>query len=327
MLSRLPLIALLVVLVLGNLVHAAEQGEASAKVRILGVGNSFTQNVANYLPQVINADKEIAAEIALAYRGGSTMEFHVTEAQKHEQDPREGMAYRYRVGGAYVTGEDGKLKMHALKEILLDGKWDYITIQQGSPKTPFKESFYPYARELYDYIKKYAPDATIVVHETWPYRVDSPRLVRWKMTPQQMYERLHENYTQVAKELGVGLIPVGTAFNLAMQEEMWNFQLPEGFDRSKMKYPEDEKNLPDESRSLQSGFTWRDDKKNPGNKTLEVDAHHANGNGSFLGALVWYRYFFKKDPRELNYKPGFMSQEQADSLKMIAYKAFEENGH
>lgn len=159
--------------------------------------------------------------------------------------------------------------------------------------------------------------------QTWPYRQDSPRLARWEMTSEEMYEKLHANYTKIAEELDAGLIPVGTAFHLAKQEEMWNFQLPEGFDMAAMRYPEDVDNLPDQSKSLNRGFRWRADKDDPEKKVLDVDAHHANGNGSVLAAFVWYKYFFNQDPRALTIKPSYLSEEQADSLKACANKAFE----
>ena len=315
--------ALLTILAVGSFVQAGDPVDTTKKIRILGVGNSFTQNVTNYLPGIIKSDKDVNADIAMAYRGGSTMEFHVKEANKHEKNKETGKVYDYKHVGKKM--EKGKKRpKFALKDILLDGKWDYITIQQGSPKSPFQKSFYPYARQLHDYIKKYAPDATVVMHETWPYRSDSLRLKKWKMTSQEMYEKLHANYTKVAKELGIGMIPAGTAFHIAKKDELWKFQLPEGFDMSKMKYPEDKDNLPDQSKALNRGFRWRKDKKDPNKKYLTVDAHHANGSGSYLAALVWYKYFFKKDPKALAYKPRFINAEQDKSLKMAASKAFED---
>jgi hypothetical protein len=144
------------------------------------------------------------------------------------------------------------------------------------------------------------------------------------MTSQEMYNRLHANYNKVAKELGIGVIPVGTAFQIARKEDMWGFQPPADFDMSKMKYPEDEDNLPDQSKSLNEGYRWRVDKKDPKKKYLYVSGSHASGYGSFLGALVWYEYFFKKDPKALTYKPRFISEEQDKILKMAASKAFED---
>jgi hypothetical protein len=201
--------------------------------------------------------------------------------------------------------------------MLLDGEWDYITIQQVSHKSYKPESFYPYARELYDYIRKYAPKATIVIHETWAHRIDCPRTKQWNLPPAAMYEKLHANYAKVAKELGVDVIPVGTAFENAKKLPLWDYQAPENFDPKTLVYPA---KLPDQSKSLHSGYSWATDKKDKTKKYVRMDGFHAGRPGEYLGGLVWYEFFFHKDARAITYMPKGMTEEQAESLREVAHQ-------
>jgi hypothetical protein len=299
-----------VLLAFGAVSGAAEPGK---KIRILGVGNSFTVNSTKYLTSIIDSDKDVDADVGVAYIGGCSLDRHMAVAKAHEEDPEDpkGRIYQYIVNRKTVK------KSAALKEMLLDGEWDYITIQQVSSKSYKPESFYPYARELHDYIKKYAPKATIVIHETWPHRIDCPRTKQWNLPPDAMYEKLHANYAKVAKELGVDVIPVGTAFQNAKKLPLWDYQATEGFDPKKLEWPAE---LPDQSKSLHSGFWWATDKNDKTKKYVRVDGFHAGRNGEYLGGLVWYEFFFHKDARDITYMPKGMTEEQAKSLREVAHQ-------
>ena len=83
------------------------------------------------------------------------------KAALHEKAPAE-------KAGLYGSGK-------SLKQELLAEKWDIITIQQASIRSHDVATYRPVAKELYDYIKKYAPASEVVIHQTWAYRVDDPR--------------------------------------------------------------------------------------------------------------------------------------------------------
>ena len=63
----------------------------------------------------------------------------------------------------------------SLRELLQSGTWDFVTIQQYSFISNDVSTYRPYARNLHDYIRKNAPGAEVVMHQTWEYRVDDPR--------------------------------------------------------------------------------------------------------------------------------------------------------
>ncbi|MDQ8196062.1 DUF4886 domain-containing protein [Coraliomargarita sp. SDUM461004] len=282
-----------------------------APLRILGVGNSFTRNSMRYLPQIIKSNPDLSADVAYAYIGGCPLDKHVSLAEAHELDATKGKAYLYN-----MNGEDIR-KQVPLKEMLEDGEWDYITIQQVSSKSFKIDTFYPYTERLIAYIKQYAPDAEIVIHETWAHSIDSYRVKSWGLKPDAMYADLHAAYAQVAEEFGLRVIPVGTAFQNAKKEALWDYQ-PTTIDTKTLVYPADQYNLPDQSKSLHKIFYWR--KNNEGNMYVANDGYHAGKYGEYLGALVWYEFFFNADAREVSYKPNDFSDEQAVSLRQVAHE-------
>jgi len=284
----------------------------SGTIKILGVGNSFTRNATKYLPQIFESVPGAQAEVGAAMIGGCSLDRHVKHAREHEADPATGKHYRYLLNGEEVK------KGASLKEILLSGEWDFITIQQVSTKSYEEESFYPYARELIDYIRRYCPDAEIVMHETWSHSVNSYRMKEWKLDPDEMYARLHANYAKVATENDLRVIPVGTAFQNARATNLWDLQ-PDGFDPKNhdLTYPEDRHNLPDMSRSLTYDYSWR--KQKDGEWSVNSDGYHANANGEYLGGLVWFEFFTGRDARAVAYQPEGMSEVQGKSLRAVAH--------
>jgi hypothetical protein len=281
-----------------------------APLRILGIGNSFTRNSMRYLPKVVASNPELNADIAFVSIGGCSLEKHAKLAEAHEQDPLQGNAYSYNMNGQEVK------KHMPLQEALEDGVWDYITIQQASSRSYKVETFYPYVERLIQYIEKYAPDAEIVIHETWSHSIDSDRVEDWNLTPDDMYDQLHAVYGQVGEEFGLKIIPVGTAFQNAKKLPLWDYQ-PTEIDVKSLVYPDDRYNLPDESKSLHRIFSWRENEE--GEMYVANDGYHAGLYGEYLGALVWYEFFFAQDARKLTYAPTGVSVEQAQSLRAVAH--------
>ena len=306
-------IAILAGFLVNSLTVSAEE---DGKIRILGIGNSFTQNATKFLPQIIASNPSIEADVGVANIGGCPLDKHVNLAKANEEDPTKGKQYTYWLNGKVDS------KKVSLKEILEDGTWDYITIQQVSTKSYKIETYYPYAEELIGIIRKHAPDATIVIHETWSHSKDSYRYTSWGLDPDEMYSKLHAAYGQIAEEFSLPVIPVGTAFQMAKEVEQWDYQ-PTEIEVTELVYPADKENLPDESKSLHRIFYWKKNKKT-GEYNVGNDGFHANRNGEYLGGLVWYGFFFDADPTEVSYAPNGMTEEQAESLQVIAAQTLAE---
>jgi hypothetical protein len=211
--------------------------------------------------------------------GGSPLELHWNKSQLHEQDPAD-------KNGLYSNGK-------GLKELLSAEPHDFVTIQQRSISSHDVATYRPYATNLRDYVKKHAPNAELLLHETWAYRVDDPRFSVAKpkegepKTQQEMYDGLAKSYRTIASELGVRIIPVGDAMFAADTDGTWGFKPDPKFDPKTAKHPE----LPDQKHSLHVGRKWSKNAK--GENTLGMDAHHASTAGRYLGACVWYEVLFK----------------------------------
>ena len=87
-----------------------------------------------------------------------------------------------------------------------------ITLQQVSYEAPHYETYQPYLSELAAYVRKLQPEAKILLHETWAYEGDTPRL-RNKggyETPEAMTADLKTAYYTAAQSIGAdGVIPGG----------------------------------------------------------------------------------------------------------------------
>jgi hypothetical protein len=300
------IVLLLLVTCLSGVLFAVE-----TPIRILGVGNSFTRNSMRYLPQIIESNPDVTADVAYAYIGGCPLDKHVALAEAHEADATQGNSYSYHMNGKTVG------KHVSLQEMLEDGEWDYITIQQVSSKSFKIDSYYPYTQQLVDYIKKYALGAEIVIHETWSHSIDCDRVKSWNLGPDEMYAQLHAAYSQIAEEFGFRVIPVGTAFQNAKKLPLWDYQ-PTSIDITKLIYPQDKDRLPDQSKSLHNIFYWR--KNQEGQWYVAKDGFHAGKYGEYLGGLVWYEFFFDEDAREVTYLPNGFSEAQAVSLRSVAHE-------
>jgi hypothetical protein len=201
-----------------------------------------------------------------------------------------------------------------LRQLLSNGTWDVITIQQYSLFSSNAKTYQPYAKNLVDLIRSLQPDAQIVFHQTWAYRTDSRDFGQTgdsmsAKSAEEMWDKSRAAYVAVATQLGgLGIIPTGNAFWAVNSDKRYAFKSDSSFDYKTAVYP----NLPKEENSLHVGYSWTADKK------LNFDAHHANQAGCYLGALVWYRFLFDADPRKVNFKPEKVSAEFAKFLRETA---------
>lgn len=309
MIHRLSRLALLVSLLAASAVGLALQKSPTKgqTVRLLTVGNSFSQNATKYLDKIVDADGNTLVHHRCVI-GGSGPDQHLAKALAFEKDPSDKT-------GLYNGGM-------SLKQELQAEKWDIITIQQASIRSHDAANYRPAAKELHDYIKKYAPMSEVVIHQTWAYRIDDPRFTKPSDKPgepktqKEMYDGLSTAYRIIAKELGIRRIPVGDAFYLADTDPQWGYKPDASFNPATAKPPM----KPRQTHSLHVGWYWS---TADGKTTLKMDGHHANATGEFLGGLVFYEFLFGKSAVGNNYRPEGMSPEDARFLQEAAHKAID----
>lgn len=292
---------LLLILIVGFARAEEPKANAPKTVRLLTVGNSFSGNATSQLPQLAQAAGHTLIHRPMSI-GGASMEVHWKKVEAHEKDPKD-------PAGLYGTKN--------LKDELAAEPWDFVTIQQASIKSHNPETYAPFAKQLRDLIAKQAPKAEILIHETWAYRSDDPRFNRKSTaageptTRREMYEQLAKAYDATAKELGLRVIPVGDAFDLADRDEKWGYKKDEKFDFAAATKPA----LPDQTHSLHVGWNWNKDGK------LAMDGHHANLAGQYLGACVWLEVLFDQNPVGNTYVPKGLDADYAKFLQETAHKA------
>lgn len=181
-------------------------------VRILTIGNSFANNALVYLPEITESVPGHEIIIRRANLPGASLQDHAEHIEAYEDDP--------------TLAPYGNNNF-SLKELLLAQKWDVVTIQQASPQSFRQESCHPYADEVVAYIRQHAPGADIVIHQTWAYAPDSPRLQNWDTTRDEMHGGLTEAYDALSRHFG-GLrqLRSGEAFYRSFEAhpdvDLWN---------------------------------------------------------------------------------------------------------
>ena len=109
----------------------------------------------------------------------------------------------------------------SIKEALVSRKWDYVTFQQGSAVSVDYGTYQPYLTELSAYVKKYAPEAKQVIHQTWAYEQGSS-LLQEKMgyTDQKdMFDDIKKAYDKALKDINAEfIIPSGEVFQELLKE-------------------------------------------------------------------------------------------------------------
>lgn len=154
-----------------------------AFLKILAIGNSYTNNATDYLPWLtarLNADSICMAKLT---QSGCSLKLHWKNHAGNSHD----YSFHYAEQGKW-TGSDIKTIDEALT--LLD--WDIITIQQYSGWSGLYHTYQPYLDNLVWLFRQAAPDASLAWHYTWPYTRGSKSsdFKNYGSDPGRMYEAI-----------------------------------------------------------------------------------------------------------------------------------------
>lgn len=281
---------------------------ATAKdLSVLTIGNSFSWSVFRYLPDMVKATPDCNLVLDHANLGGCSLKRHWTCVEKDEAEGTK--SYH---GGKY-----------SLKDMLTKRKWDIVTLQQVSTESYKIDTFEPYLGKLVEYVRKYAPDAEIVLQETWAYRIDSWLYTKTDIMPEgqkTMYEGIEKAYQFYAKKYGFRVIPTGMAVQLTRQSLPGKFVPTPKHEFKDYKYP----NLPKQDYSLCAGYRWKADKVEEGKEktySFSVDPNHLNDQGNYIQACTWLAFIFNVNAEQITFLPKEITQENAVIYRKCAQKA------
>lgn len=197
----------LLLLALFSMVSMAMNAKNDDIVKILSIGNSFSQDaVEQYLHEIAAADGRQVI-IGNMYIGGCSLAKHLVNAKENKP------AYKYRKIG--LDGKKVETKNFTLEQALADEQWDYVSFQQQSGQSGLYDTWMASLPELMEYVKARVPKKTrFMIHQTWAYDQDSDHkhFKNYDHDQSVMYYAIVETVKKVSKETGIKMvIPAGTA--------------------------------------------------------------------------------------------------------------------
>lgn len=217
---------------------AEAKGKDDGVLRILAIGNSFSDDGMEYLPLLLDNMAVENVEVARLYVGGCSLEQHVN-FYKEKRAPYQ----FYYSATKRMKGERPKsdIALHAaeanlwqkadnvsLAEALKWGEWDIITMQQVSGLSGMYESYQPYLKELVAIVREYQPQAKIAWQMTWAYSSDSQHndFPRYERNQQKMLDAIYAAVKQMMQDVEFDyIIPSGTAVQSLRMSEVNNAPL------------------------------------------------------------------------------------------------------
>lgn len=167
-------------------------------IKVLAIGNSFSQDATHYLHQIAAAD-QIEMKVVNLYIGGCSLERHWNNILSEAEE--------------YLCEENGSStgKNISIPKALAMEEWDYIVTQQVSHESGLAETYHPWLESMINYIREKVPRAEILLQETWAYEIDSLHsgFANYGQNQQEMYEKVSAAYREAAAQAGVRLIPCG----------------------------------------------------------------------------------------------------------------------
>ena len=136
-------------------------------LRILAIGNSFSDDGMEHLPALLGEMGIKRVELARLYVGGCTLERHMQFFDKKQE------AYTFYTS---KRGENKWVKhaeKRSIQSALAMGEWDIITMQQASGFSGQYETIKPHLARLIDVVRKAQPRAHLAWHITWSYSTES----------------------------------------------------------------------------------------------------------------------------------------------------------
>ncbi len=249
------------------------------QIKVLAIGNSFSQDAVEYV-RAISACSGADVLVGNLYIGGCSLEQHWNNVKDNSR------SYTY-----FRFGEVGQeVENSAILETLQLENWDFVTFQQASYASGQPDTYEPYLSLLSEFVKKNAPGAMQLIHQTWAYEIDSDHegFASYNNDQSTMFSAIKDAYSKASQSIGVRLIPCGEAMQFARKTK------PFGYSN--------------------------------GGKSLCRDGFHASiPHGRFLLGAVWFEVITQKSILENTYLPlneaDTISQEEAVVLRKCAHEA------
>lgn len=201
------------------------QVHAKDIVKILAIGNSFSEDAIEQNLHELAEAEGIKTVVANLYIPGCSLERHM-ECVKGKLK-----AYRYR-----KIGEDGKMTQTNNKQVgeaLTEEDWDYVSVQQASHFSGVYYTYQPYLNELIAYVRRHvSPKTKIIFHQTWAYAQTSNHdgFKKYGNNQATMFSSILGATKQALKDAKIDiLVPAGTAIQNARTSSLGDHLNRDGY--------------------------------------------------------------------------------------------------
>ena len=283
---------------------------AAKELKVLTIGNSFADSVFSFTTELANTFPDCKLILDRANLGGCSLEKHWNLHIKAEKNAN--------FKPYYIYG-DKSIPHYTLRSKLTERKWDIVTIQQVSRGSWDYNTFQPYADNLIKLIRELAPQAEIVVHQTWSYRADAPEFKpghKWGFGQQEMYNRLDDAYSKLAEKHNLRVIPTGLAVQIYREKTPVKFKICTKEEFKNFKYPA----LPDQSGEVVGVTRWQINKKDK-TRYIRADYKHFNNKGRYMQACLWFAFLFDKKCSDIKYVPKSLKDIDAAEIERLKQSA------
>ena len=252
-----------------NYAHAADP---KASIKILAIGNSFSQDAMNnHLYQVLESAGYKEIVLGNLYIGGCDLDTHWSNMRN------DNAAYTFYKTSTAKNGQWATNPSYKVSTAIAEEEWDYITIQQASPKSGQANSMGNLDNAL-NWINdnKTNPNAKILWHMTWAYDEvnQNSGYANYGNDQFTMYRSILDavNSKILSNGLIDGVIPAGTSIqNMRTSSLVAPAALCEG------------------------------------------DGYHLSAQvGDYIAALTWYAYLSGDDVSGLAYQPSAVAAYRDD---------------
>lgn len=279
-------------------------------IRLLTIGNSFSNNALTYLERIAAGTDAVRFDVGRASLGGCSLEKHWNLATYTARQPDFG-TYELQ------KDDDGQPVMVSLQKALVARPWDVISLQQVSHQSWRRDTFEPWLGQLLDLVHGAAPQAKVMLHQTWAYRCDTPYYAVHAITPETMHQRIRANYRHFASRYNCGILASGDALYRARQTEGCTYTWPDpDYDYQDAEAPA----LPYEPHSLAAGWHWQITQPGTGIPVLALDANHLNGRGCYLCSNLWFEKLTGLSAHDSAFAPDDLDTDDAAWLRDIAHE-------
>lgn len=165
-------------------------------MKVLAIGNSFSEDATHYLHQLAEKDGTDLFVVNLMI-GGCELARHWNNIENDLAD------YDLQVNGFPVG------RKVSVGEALGMENWDILVTQQASHDSGLPQTYHPYLENIIAYLRAQKPNAAIYLQKTWAYETDSMHncFARYDCDQEKMYRALSDAYENAARTLSLPLIP------------------------------------------------------------------------------------------------------------------------